>query len=418
MPGSRSAGSIVVDAHLLKVRLAQATRRRRRRALLLVLPLALFVVVTFLAPIAAMLARSLYDPELGRILPRAAAALQSWDGTGLPPETAWQALADDLREARSTGTIGKAGTSLNYEIAGTRSLLTKTAQQLERQPAGDPESTLLAIDQRWGDSDLWGTLKRATGRWTTARYANALDWRITGYATLTPQPPEQRIYVMLFLRTAKVGLLVTVFCLLLGYPVAHLLATLPLRVSNLLMILVLLPFWTSLLVRTTAWIALLQKQGVLNDALVALGLIGEQGRVPLIYNQTGTLIAMTHVLLPFMILPLYSVMRSVSPVYMRAAASLGAKPVTAFRRVYVPQTLPGIGAGSILVFILAIGYYITPALVGGDSGALISNLIAYHMQKSLNWGLAAALATLLLAGVTLLYWLYDRVVGLDNMRLG
>jgi len=417
MPGSRSAGSIV-DAHLLKAQLARASRRRRLRALLLVLPLVLFVAVTFLMPIAAMLARSVYDPELGRILPRAAAALRQWDGTGLPPEPAWQALSDDLREARSAGTIGKAGTILNYEIAGTRSLLTKTAQQLERQPGGDPKPMFLAIDTRWGDSDLWGALKRATGRWTIARYANALDWRITGYATLAPQPPEQRIYVMLFLRTAKVGLLVTLFCLLLGYPVAHLLATLPLRVSNLLMILVLLPFWTSLLVRTTAWIALLQKQGVLNDALVALGLITEEGRVPLIYNQTGTLIAMTHVLLPFMILPLYSVMKSVSPVYMRAAASLGAGPVTAFRRVYLPQTLPGVGAGSILVFILAIGYYITPALVGGDSGALISNLIAYHMQKSLNWGLAAALATLLLAGVMVLYWLYDRVVGLDNMRLG
>ena len=417
MPGSRSAGSIV-DAHLLKAQLARASRRRRLRALLLVLPLVLFVAVTFLMPIAAMLARSVYDPELGRILPRAAAALRQWDGTGLPPEPAWRALAEDLREARSAGTIGKAGTILNYEIAGTRSLLTKTAQQLERQPGGDPKPMFLAIDTRWGDSDLWGTLKRATGRWTIARYANALDWRIAGYATLAPQPPDQRIYVMLFLRTAKVGLLVTLFCLLLGYPVAHLLATLPLRVSNLLMILVLLPFWTSLLVRTTAWIALLQKQGVLNDALVALGLITEEGRVPLIYNQTGTLIAMTHVLLPFMILPLYSVMKSVSPVYMRAAASLGAGPVTAFRRVYLPQTLPGVGAGSILVFILAIGYYITPALVGGDSGALISNLIAYHMQKSLNWGLAAALATLLLAGVMVLYWLYDRVVGLDNMRLG
>jgi putative spermidine/putrescine transport system permease protein len=119
-----------------------------------------------------------------------------------------------------------------------------------------------------------------------------------------------------------------------------------------------------------------------------------------------------------MILPLYSVMRSVSPIYMRAAASLGAKPFTAFRRVYVPQTLPGIGAGGMLVFILAIGYYITPALVGGDSGALISNLIAYHMQKSLNWGLAAALSTLLLTGVIVLYWLYDRVVGLDKMKLG
>jgi putative spermidine/putrescine transport system permease protein len=415
---SRAGSIAVVDGHLLKARLARATRRRKQRALLLVLPLALFVVVTFLMPIVVMLGRSVYDPDLGRILPRAAAAFQRWDGAGLPPEPVWQALADDLRQARSASTVGKAGTILNYEIAGTRSLLTKTAQQLDARPGGDAKSALLAIDKRWSDSNLWGALKRSTANWTIARYANALDWRITGYSTLTPQPPEQRIYVMLFLRTTKVGLLVTLLCLLLGYPVAHLLATLPLRLSNLLMILVLLPFWTSLLVRTTAWIVLLQKEGVINDALVALGIIADEGRVPLIYNQTGTLIAMTHVLLPFMILPLYSVMRSVSPIYMRAAASLGAKPFTAFRRVYVPQTLPGIGAGGILVFILAIGYYITPALVGGDSGALISNLIAYHMQKSLNWGLAAALSTLLLTGVIILFWLYDRVVGLDKMKLG
>src|SRR5882724_1760025 len=283
---SSAASVAVVDAHLLKAGLARATRRRTHRALLLVLPLALFVVVTFVMPIVVMLGRSVYDPDLGRILPRSAAAFQRWDGAGLPPEPVWQALADDLREARSAGMVGKAGTILNYEIAGTRSLLTRTAQQLDIRSGGDAKPALLAIDKRWGESNLWGALKRSTANWTITHYANALDWRIIGYSTLTSQPPEQRIYVVLFLRTAKVGALVTLFCLLLGYPVAHLLATLPLRLSNLLMILVLLPFWTSLLVRTTAWIVLLQKEGVINDALVALGIIADERRVPLIYNQT------------------------------------------------------------------------------------------------------------------------------------
>ena len=231
-------------------------------------------------------------------------------------------------------------------------------------------------------------------------------------------PPDRQVYLMLFERTFLLSALITALCLVLGFPIAHLLATLPLRYSNLLMILVLLPFWTSLLVRTTAWMAILQGQGVLNNALVALGVVGEGGRVALMYNQAGTVIAMTHILLPFMVLPLYSVMRTIKPTYVRAARSLGASSWTAFRRVYLPQTLPGVGAGALLCFILAVGYYITPALVGGASGQLISNLIAFHMQNSLNWSLAAALAAMLLAAVLLLYWLYDRLVGIDNMKLG
>ena len=181
---------------------------------------------------------------------------------------------------------------------------------------------------------------------------------------------------------------------------------------------VLLPFWTSLLVRTTSWIVLLQRNGVVNDLLVTLGLLSDNGRIQMIYNQTGTLIAMTQILLPFMILPLYSVMKTISPSYMQAARSLGATPATSFLKIYMPQTVPGIGAGCLLVFILSIGYYITPALVGGQKGQLISNFIAYHMKSSLNWGLAAALGAILLVAVLILYWLYNKLVGVDNMKLG
>jgi putative spermidine/putrescine transport system permease protein len=184
------------------------------------------------------------------------------------------------------------------------------------------------------------------------------------------------------------------------------------------MILVLLPFWTSLLVRTTSWIVVLGQNGVFLEVLAFLNLVDEVNRPRLIYNMTGTIVAMTHILLPFMILPLYSVMRGISPSYMRAAQNLGATPARAFLRVYMPQTVPGLGAGCILVFILAIGYYITPALVGGEDGTMISNFIAHHMQRSLNWGLAAALGAMLLAGVMALYWVYDRIVGINNMKLG
>ena len=222
----------------------------------------------------------------------------------------------------------------------------------------------------------------------------------------------------LFLRTLQISFLVTLFCLTLGYPIAYLLATLPVRTSNLLLILVLLPFWTSILVRTTAWIAMLQGQGVVNDLLVFFGITDDGNRYSLIYNKLGTLIAMTHILLPFMVLPLYSVMKGIPPSYVRAAKSLGATNWTAFWRVYAPQTIPGIGAGGILVFIVAIGYYITPALVGGQEGSMISNFIDVHMRQTLNWNLAAALGGVLLFVVLIFYWLYDRIVGIDNMKLG
>jgi putative spermidine/putrescine transport system permease protein len=232
------------------------------------------------------------------------------------------------------------------------------------------------------------------------------------------KPADERIYMFLFGRTLFLSIVITLSCLLLGYPIAFLLASLPLRTSNLLMILVLLPFWTSLLVRTSAWKVLLQQQGVINDFLVWIGIIGDANRLVMINNQTGTIIAMTHILLPFMILPLFSVMKTISPTYVRAAKSLGANDWTAFWRVYFPQSVPGIGAGAVLVFILSIGYYITPELVGGTSGIFISNRIAYHISSSLNWGLAAALGTLLLVAVMVLFVVYDRIVGIDNVKLG
>ena len=222
----------------------------------------------------------------------------------------------------------------------------------------------------------------------------------------------------MFVRTLVLSFTITLTCVLLGYPIAFLLSNLPMRTSNMLLILVLLPFWTSLLVRTSSWIVLLQQQGVINDLLVSIGILDDQNRLELMYNQFGTIIAMTHILLPFMILPLYSVMKTISPSYVRAAKSLGANDWTAFWKVYFPNSIPGIGAGAILVFILSIGYYITPELVGGTSGIFISNRIAYHISSSLNWGLAAALGVILLALILVFYWLYDKIVGIDNVALG
>ncbi|SHG74059.1 ABC transporter permease [Marivita hallyeonensis] len=273
------------------------------------------------------------------------------------------------------------------------------------------------IDEDWLNPEIWQTIKTYSPTYTSGYFLNSIDMQ------KTPEGPalrdeDERIYGLLFQRTLWMSMIITFSCILLGYPIAYLLSNLPMRTANLLMILVLLPFWTSLLVRTSAWKVMLQQQGVINDVLVWLGMVADDGRLVMINNQFGTIVAMTHILLPFMILPMYSVMSTIPPSYVRAAKSLGATNWTTFWRVYFPQSVPGIGAGSILVFILSIGYYITPEIVGGTSGIFISNRIAYHISSSLNWGLAAALGTILLVVVLVLYWAYDRIVGIDNVKLG
>ena len=390
----------------------------RLRAAALVAPLAAFIAVTFLAPLATMLVRSVYDPVVGDALPDTLALLRGWDGTGAPPEAAFAAAARELVAAREQRTLGQVATRVNRVQAGLRSVFTRSVRRLRGAEADSWQAAMVAADAAWGEAATWRALQRAGQRWTLRHYLNAVDRDRAADGSVVRQPEERRIYLQLFWRTLQVSVAVTALCLLLGYPLAYLIAHAPPRRAALLLVAVLLPFWTSLLVRTTAWIVLLQTQGVINDLLVGLGLVGDDRRLELVYNMTGTLIAMTHVLLPFMVLSLYSVMRTINPWYLRAAASLGAGPVQAFWRVYWPQSLPGVGAGALLVFIMALGYYITPALVGGRSGQLISNLIAYHMQESLNWGLAAALGAILLLCVLLLYVVYDRVVGINRLRLG
>ncbi len=408
------------DGTPLKVSFGRALRRSRLKALGLVLPLFAFLAVTFLVPIGDMLFRSVENQLVGQVLHRTVAALEDWDPASgaLPEEPVFEALVADFVEGRENRTIGRVGVRLNYELGGMSSLFRKTGRRAKRIEAPPYREAMLAIDERWGSLDVWRLIERESDAYTASYYLAAADLRFTPDGSIERQEEDRQIYLRLFGRTLWLSLVITVLCLLLGYPISYLMATLPVRTSNLLMIMVLLPFWTSLLVRTTCWIALLQQQGVINDLLVWTGLIGEDDRLAMIHNRTGTIVAMTHILLPFMVLPLYSVMKTIPPSYMRAARSLGANPFTAFVRVYMPNTVAGVGAGSILVFIIAIGYYITPALVGGTSGTLISNFIAHHMQVSLNWGLAAALGALLLAAVLALYVLYDKLVGIDNMKLG
>ncbi len=393
-------------------------RRARLRALALVAPLLIFIGVTFVAPLATMLMRSVHDPVVADALPETLALLEAWDGEGIPPEPVYATAARELERAAAERTLGQVAGRINRVQGGLRSVITSTGRELSDIEQGPWREAMAAVDPAWADPSTWHAIRTTGERFTSRHYLNAVDLQRLPDGSVASQPEERRIYLRLFWRTLMVSGVITLLCLLLGYPIAHLIANSPARRANLLLVLVLVPFWTSLLVRTTAWIVLLQTQGVLNDLLVAIGLVSDDGRLAMVYNMTGTIVAMTHVLLPFMVLPLYSVMRGIPRDHMNAAASLGATPRQAFLRVYWPQSLPGVGAGSLLVFILAIGYYITPALVGGSDGQLISNMIAYHMQTSLNWGLAAALGGVLLAGVLALYALYDRLVGVERMGLG
>ncbi|WP_448954925.1 ABC transporter permease [Labrys neptuniae] len=379
---------------------------------LLVLPLLAFIVVTFVGPITLMLTRSAYDPELAELMPRTRSALTGWNGIGLPPAAAFESVGADLQTAAEGGTMSRLALRLNREQPGLGALIERTSASLQSTPA----TRLLDLDQRWGAPELWRMLARQTRPFTATHYLNALDYRFAADGRIESQDQSRRIYLDLLARTLGVAASVTILCALLGYPLAHAMARSGPRLRLVLLFVVMLPFWTSLLVRATAWIVLLQRKGVLNETLVAAGLLADNQRLELIYNLTGTIIVMVHVLLPFFVLPVYSVMSGLSGAYARASASLGARPFYTFWRVYLPLTYPGIASGGVLVFVLSLGYYVTPALVGGRTGQLISNQIAFHMQKSLNWGLAAALGSILLAIVVLIALMLPRLAKRGGLR--
>lgn len=402
----------------LKTKLRQAERMGRLKAYGLIFPLLLFIFITFLAPIGLMLFQSIDNPPVVETIPKTMAALKSWNYKTGPmlPESLYATFAEELKRGAQDGSVSKLATRLNYESDGMRTLIMHTARKIDQAETGPWKDRFLAINQSWAMPETWTLIQHYGNPYTLGYYLDALDLRYDAAGSVARQPEDLRLYVDVFGRTIWLSVVVTALCLLLGYPIAYLLTSLPAKTSNLLMIMVLLPFWTSLLVRTTAWVVILQSNGLLNDFLIHVGLIDH--RVQLIFNRFGVVVTMTQILLPFMILSLYSVMKNISPVYVRAARSLGANPVVAFWRVYVPQTVPGIGAGGLLVFILALGYYITPALVGGPNDQMASYFIADHVNRSLNWGLASALGGLLLAGVMGLYVIYNRLVGVNAMKLG
>jgi putative spermidine/putrescine transport system permease protein len=397
----------------LKRELKAAHARKRTVALLMIAPLAIFLLVIFVVPIGTLLTRAIENPEVADALPKTLAQLRDWDRRSAPPDAAYAALAGDLTSVGEGEALGGLARRLNVEIPGFRSLAAKTARAMPlKDDAGNAlapsqiRAKLIDIDERWGDVRYWRAIAKNGSHYSPFYLLAALDHRQDAFGHVERIDPDQRIYLTVFERTFVISAVVTLAALLLGYPLAYWISTLNARRANLAMILVLIPFWTSILVRVAAWIVLLQSEGLVNRGLQSLGLI--DAPLALLFNRVGVYVSMTHILLPFMILPLYSVMKSIPQTYQRAAVSLGSHPFAAFWRVYVPQTYPGIGAGALLVFILAIGYYITPALLGGPDDQMVSYYVAYFTNVTINWGMACALGGLLLAATLVLYAVYRR----------
>jgi putative spermidine/putrescine transport system permease protein len=413
------AGSLAAPGAIGTPELARALRRvesrRRWTAIALTLPLLVFLLVTLLVPIGALLVRAVENPEVARSLPLTGAALARWDRKTEPPPAAFAALVRDLGQLDEGSQAGALARRLNSEVPGGRSLVMSTYRAAvgpwKEAPAGSAAQVrerMLELDARWAELPYWQAIAKNASRWTPDYLLTSVDLRRSVDGSLEQVAPDQRVFSRILLRTFEISAIVMLACLLLGYPLAYWLSTLPARQANVLMIVVLVPFWTSILVRVAAWIVLLQREGLVNKALVSLSIVNDP--IALLFNRTGVIVSMTHILLPFMILPLYSVMKSVPPTYLRAAVSLGSSPLAAFFRVYVPQTWPGIGAGGLLVFILSIGYYVTPALLGGPNDQMLSYYIAQYTNVDVNWGMACALGTVLLSATLVLYAVYRRVV--------
>lgn len=383
----------------------------------LVAPLLIFLIFSFFVPITDMLRHAVLDDEIESTWPLSAAMLRNWDRKSDPSDEIFTVLGKEIQLSSRSRTLAGPARRLNFALGDGRSLVMNTGQKL-RSLETEPTSwraALVAVDQKWGDRKTWIALAHASGPVTDFYLLTALDLERDSADEISPRPASQALFLDVLQRTFVISLSVTVLCFILGFPLAFFIAGAQDHVSNLIMMSVLLPLWTSVLVRTAAWTVLLQDNGIVNGMLMGSGLI--DGPLPLLFHRIGVVITMTHVQLPFMVLPLVATMKAIPRSYMRAAISLGAHPTTAFLRVYLPMTLPGIAAGLLLVFIMSLGYYVTPALVGGPSDQMLSYFIAFYASQSANWGLAAALGVLLLTATTILYAVYSRLIGTGERRV-
>lgn len=362
------------------------------KATLLILPLVIYAAL-YLLPLISIGSLSVDNGDLSDRFSR----LSAHFGTDAPVnDAAAAALLADLQGMDSRDRA-EAGRMFNQEKQGFRSLLIDTGKAADDIPP--TLDGLTAFDPRWGEPSWWEVLERNVEPVTWRHVQKATGIKPDGQGGFAIVPGDD-IYLRILVRTFVIAGQVTLLTLLLGYPLAYAVANGTPRVRAVVLVAVLLSFWTSILVRTTAWVVLLQTNGLLNGLLIRLGIVAEP--LQLIFNRFGTVVAMTHVLLPFAILPMMNVMRTIPAAQTDASRSLGAGPVETFLRVYFPQTLRGVAVGGGTVFILALGFYVTPALTGGPGDQMLSYYIADFVKKGLNWGMASVLSLMLLASVILM----------------
>lgn len=385
-------GSVIPDSN------ANIRRRAQIRAYALIAPLAVLLLLTFAIPLGFILTRSVSDPELVQTLPNLSGALSVWDGKSAPPPALFDAARADLDQVEPQK-LADVARRLSYEGSGFRSLLTSTKRKLRSDPAKAFDDPL------WQNQETWQSMKRAVGPVTDYFLLAAIDKK-RDYQAGLQDSANSGLYSGIMTRTFVVALLVTVSCLILAFPLSSYLARQTDRLRNILLFFVLLPFWTAALVRNTAWMIILQERGAINQVLLALNIVEDP--LSLIYNRGAVIVAMAHVMLPLMIFPLLASMRSVDNRLLMASSSLGAGPSITFLKVYLPQILPGMLAGTLMVFIVTLGSYITPALLGGPGDQMISYYIAQFTTATQNWGMAAALSLILLTATVLLYLLQTK----------
>lgn len=389
--------------------MATAVRGNRNTAaafLLLLVPVTIYILL-YILPLGSVMKLSVDNGDLSTRLSHYSERIGDED-----KDARAAALLKDMA-AMSGRDQGESARLLNQEQNGFRSLFLNTSRKAATlEPT---HAALVAFDKKWDDESYWSTLDRNAERFTWRHFQKTTGLKADESGNISLAKGDD-IYIQIMGRTLMISLQVTALTLLIGYPLAYAIANGSKSLGSFVLMVVLLSFWTSILVRTTAWVVLLQTNGLLNSFLIWLGFITEP--LQLIFNRFGTLVSMTHVLLPFAIIPILNVMKTIPKSQRDASLSLGAGRIETFIRVYFPQSFRGVIVGGGTVFILALGFYVTPALTGGPGDQMLSFYIAEFIKKSLNWGMAAALSMLLLGAVLLLLSVYGAIKWMLTSRGG
>lgn len=389
-------------------RLAHSINRPSRLTLLsyaLCAPLLLIVGLCFILPLLYVLHTGLANSVVGDAWPQFVDALRE-DHENPPGEPVFRALADALERQQEDEAYTLTLKPFSQQDPGLWRLLLQIAKTLPPENFASAKAWFIGRNPAWAEPDTWQVMRRIAAPYTTYNVVNALDGSLTPGGTLRLKPADRRDYSLVIRDTLLMGISVTVIALLIGYPLAYRLVTMPKAPARAVLSILLLLLWASVLVKTYAWLAIFDRNGVVNGILLGMGAIDEP--LALRPSRTVLIVAMTYALLPFMILPIYQTMRRVSLDQLRAAVSLGASPARAVFTAYLPATTPGIAAGCLLVFVLSIGYYTLPALAAGPAQTTMSMLLVEFALTIANNGMAATMASFILLIAAGLFVVYVR----------